>query len=99
MFGRGPMEPAKKEKLDQSFEVLNNFLDGQKWAAGPNMTIADLTLAASISTCDALGYPIEKYPNVQSWYTRIQKEAPGYEVNASGTEAFKQLYITLTSKK
>ncbi|KAK6628457.1 Glutathione S-transferase 1, isoform D [Polyplax serrata] len=99
MFGGAPMDPAKQEKLDQAFEFFNTFLEGQTWAAGSSLTIADLSLAASVATCEAVGYPVSKYPNVQAWYSRVQKEAPGYEVNSTGAEMFKQLYQSLTSKK
>lgn len=99
MFGGAPFDPAKKEKLDDAFQFLNTFLEGQNWAAGPNLTIADISLVASVSTCDAVGYPVSNYPNVQKWYEKAQKEIPGYSVNAEGVEHFKKLYETCTAKK
>lgn len=99
MFGGAPADPAKMEKLEQAFEFLNTFLEGQTWAAGANMTIADLALVASVSTAEAVGFPIGKYPNVKAWYERTQKAAPGYEVNANGANVFKQMYLNLIAKK
>lgn len=98
MFGGAPFDQAKKEKLDEAFQFFNTFLEGQSWAAGQNLTIADISLAASVATCEAVGYPVENYPNVLKWYQKAQKEIPGYSVNAEGAEQFKQLYQTLTKK-
>jgi|GEM_PF-6097902 len=99
MFGGAPLDASKQEKLEQALEFLNTFLEGQNWAAGANLTIADLALVASISTIEAVGFSIAKYTNVVSWYERTKKTAVGYEVNASGSEAFKQLFLSMTSKK
>lgn len=99
MFGGAPFDEAKKQRLDDALQFFNTFLEGKEWAAGPKVTIADHSLAASVSTMDAVGYSLDKYPNVQKWYAKVQKELPGYSVNAEGAEAFKQLYLHLTGKK
>ncbi|KAL0275073.1 UNVERIFIED_CONTAM: hypothetical protein PYX00_003053 [Menopon gallinae] len=99
MFGGAPFDEAKKQRLDDALQFFNTFLDGSEWAAGPKMTIADHSLAASVSTIEAVGYSLDKYPNVQKWYAKVQKEMPGYSVNAEGAEAFKQLFHHLTGKK
>lgn len=99
MFGGAPFDAGKQEKLDEALKLFDGLLEGQSWAAGPSMTIADLSLAASIASLEAVGCSVSKYPNIQTWYFKVQKEAPGYEVNASGAENFKQLYLSLTSKK
>lgn len=41
--------------LEGAFDVLNIFLDGQDYAAGRNLTIADLALAATVSTAEVSG--------------------------------------------
>lgn len=97
-FGGAPSDPAKYAKMEEAFSFLNTFLEGQTWVAGSNLTIADLALVASVSTYDVVGFPVKNYPNVQAWYERVQKTAPGYEVNASGAEAFKQLFEGLLNK-
>jgi len=98
MFGGAPADPAKMEKLEEAFAFLNTFLEGQSWAAGSNMTIADLALVASVATVEAVEFNVKKYPNVQSWYERVQKNAPGYEANAVGAAHFGELYKKLTTK-
>lgn len=47
--------PECYKVLEGAFDVLNKFLDGQDYAAGRNLTIADLALAATVSTAEVLG--------------------------------------------
>jgi len=43
-------DPAQFEKLIENFQIMNNFLEGQAYVAGDNLTIADLSLVASVTT-------------------------------------------------
>jgi glutathione S-transferase len=40
------------KKALEGIDMLNTFLEGQLWAAGDTMTIADFALVASVSTAD-----------------------------------------------
>lgn len=95
VFGGAPVDPAKQQKVEEALEFLNTFLAGQTWVAGSNLTIADLSIVASISTIEVGDFSLDKYPNVVAWYDRVKKSAPGYEVNAEGTAAFKQMVQSL----
>ena len=52
MFGGAPFDEAKLKKLEEAYEYLDKFLDGQDWAAGSEMTLADISLASSVSTAE-----------------------------------------------
>lgn len=52
MFGGAPFDEEKKKKLDEAYVFLDKFLEGGKWAAGDNYTLADIALAASVSTAE-----------------------------------------------
>lgn len=52
MFGGAPFDEEKKKKLDEAYVFLDKFLEGDKWAAGDNYTLADIALAASVSTAE-----------------------------------------------
>lgn len=78
--------------LEGAFDVLNIFLDGQDYAAGRNLTIADLALAATVSTAEIFGFEVERYTNVDKWMNRIKSLAPGYrKANGEGLEMLKKL--------
>lgn len=99
-FAGVPLDSTKQEKLDDAFKVLDAFLGSSQYAAGDKLTVADLSLVASVSTAEVSGININSYPNVAKWYKTVQKTAPGYEeTNGKGTQCFKELVEHLTKKK
>jgi glutathione S-transferase len=52
MFAKAPSDPEKYKKMEESYEWLNKFLENQKFVAGDNLTIADLSIIASVSTAE-----------------------------------------------
>lgn len=65
MFGGEEFDPKKKQQVEDSFALLDKLLKGQIWAAGGiNMTIADFSLAATVSTFDIIDHDLTPYPNV-----------------------------------
>jgi len=51
-------DPAQYEKLIESFQIMDNFLEGQDYVTGDNLTIADLSLVASVTTAQVIFYDI-----------------------------------------
>lgn len=49
-MGETTISQDKKEKLYEAFEWMEKFLEGQNWFAGDTMTIADLSILASLSS-------------------------------------------------
>ncbi|CAH1126818.1 unnamed protein product [Ceutorhynchus assimilis] len=98
-FAGVPLDPAKLEKINEALKFLDTFLEGQTYAAGDSLTVADLALVASISTFDVVGYDLAPYKNVTRWFNKIKTTAPGYkEANEDGCIEFKQLVDSLTKK-
>ncbi|XP_075218826.1 glutathione S-transferase 1-1-like [Lycorma delicatula] len=99
MFGGAPFDDEKKKKLDEALGFLNTFLEKSPWAAGDNITLADLALVASVSSIEAVGYDISSYKNILNWFDKAKTTIPDYkEANGDGVEKFKQLFEMLTKK-
>ncbi|KAK9874736.1 hypothetical protein WA026_005549 [Henosepilachna vigintioctopunctata] len=99
-FAGVPLEPMKLDKLKEAFDILNTILGTSKYAAGDKLTLADLSLVASVSTADVSGFDISKYPHVEKWYANIKATAPGYEeANGKNLEAYKAMVDFLTKNK
>ena len=99
VFGGAPAENDKKAKIEDSLQLLNTFLEGQKYVAGANLTLADLTLIASVSSFEASDIDFKKYANVKRWYETVKSTAPGYqEANEKGLDAFKGLVNSMLKK-
>lgn len=95
IFGQQPADPEKYKKLEEAVGFLETSLEGLKYATGDNLTIADLALAASISTFEIAGFPLDKYPNVTRWYATCKATAPGWDLNVAGMEAFAPLFAPI----
>lgn len=52
MFRGANYNPEYYKILEDAFDVLDKFLNGQDYVAGRNLTIADLALAATVSTSE-----------------------------------------------
>lgn len=89
-----PADPEKYEKMVEGMDMLNVFLDGQRYAAGDQITIADFTLLATVS-CYVEGGPnfcLKDHPNIQRWYNDCKMNVPGYEATVEGLEKFKSVF-------
>lgn len=91
IFAKAPADAEKYKKIEEAFGFFNTALEGQKYAAGENITLADLALVASVSTFDVAGFPVGDFANVARWYEDCKKNVVGYEVNVEGMEAFRHL--------
>ncbi|XP_043601571.1 glutathione S-transferase 1-1-like [Bombus pyrosoma] len=92
VFRGANYNPEYYEVLEGAFDVLDKFLNGQDYVTGRNLTIADLALAATVSTTEVFGFEVEKYANVAKWMDKIKSSAPGYrKANGEGLEIMKRL--------
>ncbi|XP_055622104.1 glutathione S-transferase 1 isoform X2 [Toxorhynchites rutilus septentrionalis] len=94
IFAKQPANPDNYKKMEEAVGFLNTFLEGHQYAAGDDLTIADLSLAASAATYEVAGFDFSKYPNVQAWLERCKKNAPGYDLNQAGADEFKAKFLS-----
>ncbi|KAL0832359.1 hypothetical protein ABMA28_001791 [Loxostege sticticalis] len=93
MFEGAPPDPAKLKKIEDGLQILNTMLEGQHYAVGSELTLADLALVATVSTLDAMAVSFEKFPNVTKWYELIKTTAPKYEeMNGKGVEMLRGIW-------
>jgi glutathione S-transferase len=93
LFAKQPADPEKFKVMEGAVALLEQFLDGSEYAAGDSLTLADLSLVATISTYDVSGFDLSKYPNIVRWYKKCRDNIPGYEVNQDGVNQFKQIFF------
>ncbi|KAL5283275.1 GstD1.2 family protein [Megaselia abdita] len=87
-----PADPEKLKKLEEGICFLNKFLESRTYVAGENLTIADLSIFATISTFPLAGVDIKQFGNVQKWFDLISKTAPGVELNQQGLDECKEYF-------
>jgi len=101
IFG-GPTspDPGSLANAKNAFKILNTFLEGQRFVTGDTLTVADLTLVATVSSFDIMNFDLAPYKNVIRWYTQVKITTPGYdELNKKNILIFKQWIDTLLNKR
>jgi len=75
MMGMGEPDATKIQEALTNFRrfasVLEQRLNGKTYVVGNGLTIADLTLAASLMYAAQTEAPVSEFPNLQSWFSRI----------------------------
>lgn len=54
MFAGVPLTEDKTKKLEEAFEFFNTFLAGSEFAAGGSVSLADISLIASVTTIQVI---------------------------------------------
>ena len=75
MFDDKP-DNALLEKHASTFHtrasVLESALEGKEWLCADHATIADVAVAAPMHLHGAQKLPLEQYPNIRAWMTRVE---------------------------
>ncbi|KFM61050.1 Glutathione S-transferase 1, isoform D, partial [Stegodyphus mimosarum] len=84
---------TKESSYKSSLFMLEHTLEMNTYVAGKELTLADLSIVASISLAEVYNYDLRPYPNVLRWLSRLKKELPFYrEVNEIPLLQFKFWY-------
>jgi glutathione S-transferase len=92
LFAKAPADPEKFKAMETAMGFFNTFLEGNKYAAGNELTIADISLVATVSSYDVAGFDLSKFPNVAKWFELCKTTVPGYAINQAGCEEFKKFF-------
>lgn len=99
MFAGAPKDEEKVKKLDEALVFLDGFLAGSRYAAGDHLTIADHSLAASVSTIEAVGLDLSPYANVSRWLADCKATITDYEkCNGEGAKHFGEWFKSIVNK-
>ncbi|XP_038220555.1 glutathione S-transferase 1-like [Zerene cesonia] len=77
------------DKLNDALKILNIILEGRVFAAGDNLTLADISIVVTISNLEALKFDYSAHENIVKWFDRTKKalEPYGYEeIDKSGAQ-------------
>jgi glutathione S-transferase len=66
-------EIVRGERLVQEVaSLLDGHLASREWIAGPNMTLADISLATPLMTLQQARLPVAQFKHLLSWFARMQ---------------------------
>jgi glutathione S-transferase len=91
-FGLEDLRSSKHfEGLKEAYMYLETYLGESKYVASDEISIADFSVVATLSTLDLI-MPVEKedFPKLTAWYAKM-KELPYYETaNQRGLDDLKE---------
>ena len=68
-----PNEVKRGERLvTETAGLLDRHLEGREWIAGPDLTLADLSIAAPLMSTVPAKLPVAGFSNLQAWFARVQ---------------------------
>lgn len=89
---RGGAKTVAKDKADsllQGFTLLETILETNKFVCGANLTIADFSIVATVSSANAiLPLASNRFPKIFEWWARLQTLPYYKEANEEGLDAF-----------
>ncbi len=75
LLGMGTPDQAAVGRASQELRrflgVLETMLKGKKYLVGDSLTIADLSVAATLTYWNELKFPINEFANLKEWFDRI----------------------------
>ena len=85
------LDPEKEKKVKEALKLLDDSLANQKYVAGNELSLADLSVLASMTYLEGFSYDVSEFKNVTEWINRLKSELPYYdEVNKEAVEMLKQ---------
>lgn len=89
LFNGQAIDKDKLVKVQEALGWLNGYLEGQQYAVGDKMTVADFVLVASVATFEASGIDMSDHSNVTDWLARCKQNMTNYEsANDKGAKVF-----------
>uniref|UniRef100_A0AAG5CP70 glutathione transferase n=1 Tax=Anopheles atroparvus TaxID=41427 RepID=A0AAG5CP70_ANOAO len=88
VFGGAPADEGKRRAFERAVTLLDTFLGECEFVAGPTMTVADISIFATMATACALRFPVASYPNVARWYDQMLATCPAAKQNVDGAAVF-----------
>ncbi|XP_076369105.1 glutathione S-transferase 1-like [Tachypleus tridentatus] len=87
--GQAP-DSEKENNYKTALGYLEKYLEKSSYVAGDQLTLADISIMASLSMMEVLDYDFSNYPKITAWISNMKQEIPDYkEVNDEPLEVFK----------
>nr|CAD7418536.1 unnamed protein product [Timema poppensis] len=93
------IDPGTQSKFEDALSILNELLEGHDWMAGRDFSIADISLAVTVSTAEVILGDLSKYPRVEAWLERAKVKIPTYEEDSSlSLNTMRKFYEKVSNK-
>ena len=84
----------------KNLELLDQLIGSNKYLAGNDLTLADLSVLATLSYTDIAKYHMSAYKNVERWRSQLKKEVKSYDdINVFTDEEIKVAFEKFAAKQ
>lgn len=85
------LDSEKEKKIKESLQILDESMAHHNYVAGDDITLADLSILASLSLAEVFDYDVTTgYQHIKTWSDRLKRDLPYYdEINAEPISLFK----------
>ncbi|KAH8039315.1 hypothetical protein HPB51_005561 [Rhipicephalus microplus] len=99
IFG-GPQPDSEQEKpLVRALELLTGFLGDSKFLFGDDVTLADISILATLTVTECADYDLSRFPIILDYYERLKTSLPYYnEINDLGIQQMRGIRSQSNSK-
>ncbi|XP_050072029.1 glutathione S-transferase 1-like, partial [Anopheles maculipalpis] len=88
IFEGAPANESNYAKIGEALAFLETFLEGEQFVAkGKTISLADISVYATLTTFEVAGYDFSGYSNVVRWYKSVTACIPGADTNRTWAEA------------
>lgn len=84
--------------MKDAVAVVEEFLNRDKWIAGPKLTIADISFSTIMEGLKEFKFDLTPYPKVVKWLEECRKNIPNYNLNDEGIASFRELLAKLQAE-
>ncbi|XP_044727573.1 glutathione S-transferase 1-1-like [Chrysoperla carnea] len=81
----------KKETLQNGLKYLDYYLEHDDFTCGKALTIADISLFATATSVQAIGWDLTRFKNIEKWIRRCTNHIEGVNENVKGCKEFAAL--------
>ncbi|XP_050100537.1 glutathione S-transferase 1-like [Anopheles aquasalis] len=97
IFEGAPANEENYGKIGEALAFLELFLTGNDGAAqyvagGDCLSLADISIYATLTTFEVAGYDLAGYSNISAWYKRMGGSIPGAATNRTWAEAARPFF-------
>ncbi|CAG9821568.1 unnamed protein product [Phaedon cochleariae] len=100
LFRGGTSELTDKDIkfVAENYDMVERFLQGGKFIAGNEVTIADISIWCTITNSSTYSpLDLKKYPNIKAWFGRMEA-LPYAHINIEGRKEIEKLFAKFLNK-
>jgi len=79
LFFGGKLEEQNNVKLKETLNLFDKMMAESAYVCGNYLSVADISILASLSLLESIDYPFTDWPNINKWLSNTKKELPYYE--------------------